>query len=247
MASDFGLFSEFERKLRQLVPASLSASRLLPDQFLISRDGTVSVYYAPMDAIEPNARIAIVGITPDRTTAGLALVTAHRELADGQVAETALAAAKTHASFSGFRKQLVAWLDYLEIPRLLGLRTSSQLWKSDRRLLHATSAIRYPVFVDSQNYNGSKPPLAQHKAFRPYLFNTLAPELDRLPAALVIPLGRRVDEALETLVAAGRMDSARCLKGFPHPSGQNGHKGRQWNENREQLKSQTEAWLTRSR
>jgi hypothetical protein len=47
----------------------------------------------------------------------------------------------------------------------------------------------------------------------------LLPELAELPHALIVPLGVAVNA---TLLDAG-VDPSRCLYGFPHPSGANGH------------------------
>lgn len=244
MTDDFGLFPRFERKLRALKSGAVTGDKPFPESFRLEHDGSLEVYYAPMDAIEYRARVVIVGITPDRNTARLAVGSTVRALSEGRCISDALAGAKVHAAFSGFRKQLAAWLDYLELPSHLQLRSSHELWAdTGRSLLHATSAVRYPVFVGGENYSGAKPRLMKHPALRRYVFDVLAPELDRIPEALVIPLGRRVDEALGALAEIGRLDPKRCLFGFPHPSGQNGHKTGQWLENRAAIKSATEAWF----
>jgi len=42
-----------------------------------------------------------------------------------------------------------------------------------------------------------------------------------LPAAVWIPLGPRVGEALRDVVRVGKLDPERVLEGLPHPSGAN--------------------------
>jgi hypothetical protein len=76
-----------------------------------------------------------------------------------------------------------------------------------------------------------------------YVFDVLGPELAQIPEALVIPLGIAVDEAIAGLIREGKLDPARSLVGFPHPSGRNGHKGEQWERNRARLKRKVSAWF----
>jgi hypothetical protein len=44
------------------------------------------------------------------------------------------------------------------------------------------------------------------------------------------------------LVAAGDLDEERCLLGFPHPSGGNGHRIRQFRENEAVLRTGIAEW-----
>lgn len=44
------------------------------------------------------------------------------------------------------------------------------------------------------------------------------------------------------LVAAEQLDVTRCLLGFPHPSGGNGHRVRQFHENQARLRKEIEDW-----
>lgn len=64
--------------------------------------------------------------------------------------------AKIFASFSGpMRANLVAMLDSIGVNHRLGILSTSTLWNSDANLVHFTSALRYPVFVDGMNYSGA--------------------------------------------------------------------------------------------
>jgi hypothetical protein len=45
-----------------------------------------------------------------------------------------------------------------------------------------------------------------------------------MPHALLIPLGKCVDAVLQHLIEVGVLNGKRCLLGFPHPSGANGHR-----------------------
>ena len=44
------------------------------------------------------------------------------------------------------------------------------------------------------------------------------------------------------LVEAGQLDGARCLLGFPHPSGDNGHRVRQFRENQAHPSEEIDNW-----
>lgn len=56
--------------------------------------------------------------------------------------------------------------------------------------------------------------------------------------ALVVPLGKAAQDAVAFLAADGLVSTAQCMTGFPHPSGANGHRVRQYAANREGLAGQ---------
>lgn len=62
------------------------------------------------------------------------------------------------------------------------------------------------------------------------------------PHALIIPLGTAADDAISLLAADGLVDRSRCLTGFPHPSGGNGHRVRIYQANREMLSYKVAKW-----
>ena len=105
-------------------------------------------------------------------------------------------------------------LDDLGLPGCLDIDSSAELFGRRADLRHGTSAIRYAAFVSERNYTGSSPPLVTVPLFRRYVFDVLAPELDRVPGSAVIPLGRAVDAALGLLIDAGALD--RLVQ---HPAG----------------------------
>jgi hypothetical protein len=91
--------------------------------------------------------------------------------------------------------------------------------------------------------HGRSPDLVKSQLLRRYLADVLAPELARIPDALVVPLGDKVSEAMLLLESEGHLSSARCLIGFPHPSGNNGRRMEKWAANRRGLKLRTRAWF----
>ena len=153
--------------------------------------------------------------------------------------------AKSRASFSGMRTQLITWLDELDLHRHLGLRSSAELWTaSAEHLVHPTSSIRYPVLKRGANYSGSGPTIVKSPMLRRYVQQVLSDELEQVSEVLIVLLGKRVNEALSWLAARGAVDAARVLIGFPHPSGANGHRHQQWKDNAERLRQQTDCWFS---
>jgi hypothetical protein len=63
-----------------------------------------------------------------------------------------------------------------------------------------------------------------------------------VPDALIVPLGRAVEQCVRLLAADGSIDERRCLFGFPHPSGGNGHRLKQFHANEAQMKREVLAW-----
>jgi hypothetical protein len=90
-------------------------------------------------------------------------------------------------------------------------------------MVHFTSAVSAPIFRSGANYNGSPPPLGI-PVLREWVLKNLATELAAMPDAIIIPLGKTACEAVSLVAAQGSIDARRCLAGFPHPSGANGHR-----------------------
>lgn len=241
--AEYGRFPEFRDQIAAL-RLPLSGSEVLRPELLIERDGPLEIYYAPVDWVRPAAKVAIVGITPGKDTMRIALETATAGLRADEPEEVFLDRVKASASFSGMRSQLIAWLDELDLHRHLDLDGSAELWTvRAKRLLHPTSSIRYPVIKRGANYSGSGPTIVQSPLLRRYVRDVLSAELAQANEALIVPLGKRVDEALAWLATQGLVDPARILSGFPHPSGANGHRHRQWRDNSEQLRMQAARWF----
>ena len=182
----------------------------------------VQMLYAPFDHINRTARIAIVGMTPGAYQAGQALAAAREALLLGKSNDEAARIAKTHASFSGepMRTNLVRMMDRVGIARLLGLVTSRTLWEVDSALVHFTSALRYPVFVDGRNWSGT-PDIVRTAKLREWLVDWTGKELAQLNDCLIVPLGPKVAAAMHYLAAQGLIDAAQIMDGMPHPSGAN--------------------------
>jgi len=224
MPNRISLFAQFRPVVEAFSPQQDLDSSVL-NQLTFHCEGLISIAYAPFDHIAHSAKLVVVGITPGRVQAVNALRAAHAALCAGQPEDVALRVAKQAASFSGTqtRKNLVAMLNAIGIAEQLALKTSAELFDPAREEIHFTSALRYPVFVDGKNYNGS-PHMIRTPALRKMIETHLAEEVAALPAALWLPLGPKPSLALRHLVTCGAMPTAQLLDGMPHPSGLNGER-----------------------
>ena len=229
-------------------PASFNKTALLDDQYLLATEGRYRVYYAALGALPPaDAKIIFVGLTP-----GLSQVAE----AARAFAETPTAIRKDPAAYSGIlrhraafagsmRRNLCSMLDAIGIPAALELRESKDLFDEARVHAAATSALVYPVFVgpELRNFSGGGIDLARVRLFRRMIDELLAPRLTHAPDALVVPLGVVAASGVAHLRDQGALSGARILAGMPHPSGSNGHRKRQFEENADALRRRIAAWF----
>jgi hypothetical protein len=237
------LFREFEDVIGTLpVRDRFQRGDLLIPSLLLHREDSLEMYYAPFGAVNPSASVVLLGITPGWTQMEIAYRSARSDLDRGFTSEEICARAKQSASFAGtMRTNLVRMLDDLGLPSLLGIPSSSDLFASATQLVHMTSAIRYPVFVKGQNYTGHTPAILRSAFLRECVDVMLASELLAVPHAIIVPLGNAVSETLAYLADRGRLSPERCLFGFPHPSGANGRRVRDFTAHRERLAKKMEA------
>ncbi|MFT3809414.1 MAG: hypothetical protein QM698_05800 [Micropepsaceae bacterium] len=183
--------------------------------------GDIVVSYAPFDYCNSDAKIVIVGITPGHQQMVNALSEARRLLKSGANNEKSAETAKSFASFSGtMRTNLIAMLDHIGVNRKLGITSTASLWTTDTRLVHFTSALRYPVFVNGEDYRGT-PDILKSPMLRQFLENYTGQELRRLSDAILVPLWPVATNALTHLARISMIDSTKLLDGLPHPSGAN--------------------------
>lgn len=235
---DYPLFKRYRSTILNLPTTSSFNDRLLMD-----RDGRLSIYYAPFEYVNPEARVVVVGITPGRTQMVNALAEAQRLLQQGQEDAVAVRAAKRIGAFSGsIRTNLVALLDHVGIQDWLGIASTASFFGTDAHLLQPASVLCYPVFVDGKDYSGN-PSMLKSPLLLRYLQTHFAEQARRLSNAIFIPLGDKPAEALGFLASKGVINPERILDGLPHPSGANAERvayflGR---KNRESLSAKTDA------
>lgn len=218
------LFPRFEPVIRSLDLDLIERARHLPDSLLLAKDGRLASYYAPVDWTNTDARLVIVGITPGFSQSMLALRTAQDLLRQRSAASDVPRAAKRTAAFGGdMRANLVALLDHFGLQQWLRITSCSELFTTRTDLLHTTSVLRFPTFLDGGNYNGA-PNMIRTASLRAILIEHFAQEVQHLPHAAFLPLGPKVAEVMEWLAKEGKLDPARVIAGMPHPSGANGER-----------------------
>ncbi|MBL0385997.1 hypothetical protein JJB07_04965 [Tumebacillus sp. ITR2] len=222
---------------------------LLTPAFRLQQQGSVEIYYAPHnDYINTAAKVCIVGITPGWQQMELSF----RQVRDDLQAQTfsldeIARRAKEVAGLAGtMRKNVIEMLDDLGLPEKVGVPTAAHLFSDRRDLLHTTSLIHDPVFVKGRNYTGHTPQIASTPILKTYAYEKFPHEWKQLTHnPLLIPLGKSVADILATLIDEGVLDRERCLLGFPHPSGANGHRKTQFAQVKEQLQIQLETFFLR--
>jgi len=98
--------------------------------------------------------------------------------------------------------------------------------------------------VNGQNYGGANPSLTGHPVLRSFVRASMGPRVAMAAAALIVPLGKAAQDAVMLLTADGLLDRERCLLGFPHPSGANGWRVRQYTARRKALHDEVAHWAT---
>ena len=240
-----GIFSNLESYGSLLPKEAPSSLAELDPQLCIYRDARINVWYSPLSAYTSNPDLWILGLTPGWNQAKLAYEAAAELLARGDSPESAIQAAKPRVAFAGsMRRNLVNMMDELGFPECLGVSSSSELFGTSK--LRTGSALKYPVFRGTKNYSGSNPRPLRHPVLHEMVDTIFSKDLMATPDCLVLPLGKAVEGVVEYAIESGLVDKRRVIRGFPHPSGANGSRTKQYSENKASLASQIEAWYSRS-
>lgn len=216
---------------------ALTKEDLQVDKLLMKCSGKLKMYYAPHNEyINPSAQVIIVGLTPGFTQMRIAIQEAIIGLKAGFSDEEVCRKAKEAARFAGsMRNTLIEMLNTLKLHQYLNLASCDALFQDHQTILHTTSLLRFPVFVETRNYSGNHPSLLSSSFLRETALLSLYEELEIMSHALIIPLGKTVESVLQLLVSEGKLNTKRCLWGFPHPSGANGHKYKQFANHQEHM------------
>lgn len=238
------LCEQFKGKMANLpVKDKYGKSDLVIPDFLVGKEKDIEIYYAPLDYVNTGAKVVIVGITPGWQQMEIAYRFGIEGLHKGMSCIEACQYAKSHAMFAGaMRKNIIEMFDELGMPEKLGIENSGTLFQEHSGLLHSTSAIRYPVFVKGKNYTGHTPALLTSPILRNYAMELLSQELSMVKNAYIVPLGKTVSSVLEELIKGGMIKEEQCLLGFPHPSGANGHRKKQFVSLKVEMKKKIEGF-----
>lgn len=226
--------SRFHLLREKIAGAQINKETILNGEFELFAGSCLQICYAPHNEyINPKAKILIVGITPGWSQTERAYLTAKEGIAQQMTDEEICFRCKMASRFAGtMRKNLISMLDELGLQRRLALSSCAELFAEGNDILHTTSLIRYPCFYKGKNYSGHTPPITSSDILQRYL-SEFAIELDCLDdVRLIIPLGAAVENALHALSLP---ENIAVLRGFPHPSGLNAHRARQFSARREDL------------
>jgi hypothetical protein len=220
------LFPNFTETIKNLSEAEMaepqSVAALGLHQDTSNDRRYVKMVYAPFDYVNSKARIVIVGLTPGRQQASNALRAARQAILSGASSDQAAEQAKVFASFSGpMKSNLVKLMDSVGLADVLNIQTTASLWAENASLVHFTSALRYPVFINGENWNGSTPDALRSSHMLNWLEQYTGKELSNLPEAILVPLGPKVSAMLEHLAKISLIKSSQILTGLPHPAGSN--------------------------
>lgn len=229
------MFDKYYNKIKKLT--NFDKEDILNEKFELYKEDNMTIYYAPHnETINNNAKIFIVGITPGWTQTSIAYKTARNGLTNNLAPELIKKECKRNSRFAGsMRKNLIEMLDELNLNNKLHLDSCSELFEDKDHLLHTTSIIPYPVFINDKNYTGSNPKIMDNEVLYSYVKKYFYKETDKLQNALIIPLGKAVEEILQQMIKENLIKEEQCLLGFPHPSGANGHRKSQFKENKNKL------------
>jgi len=229
------MFENYCKKIKSL--DAFEKKDILNKEFELFCENNMKIYYAPHnEIINENAKVFIVGITPGWTQTSIAYKTAHEGLVKKLDYNSIKKECKKNSRFAGsMRKNLIEMLDELNLNKKLNIDTCLKLFGDEDNLLHTTSIIPHPVFINNKNYTGSNPKILDNEILRAYLEKYFYKEVEKLPNALIIPLGKAVEEILEIMISEELVRREQCLLGFPHPSGANGHRKKQFESNKENL------------
>lgn len=142
------------------------------------------------------------------------------------------------------RRHLVSMLDGIGLHDGLDRDTTDQPFTSHHRFVACVSAISYPVFFRGRIYTGHNPSLTTNPPLRSLVVASLGAQLGMVRDALVIPLGRAAQDAVELLIDENLLGEERCLLGFPHPSGAFAGRVDQYRRYRRLRASEVRAWFS---
>ena len=223
-------------------------SDLLIPTFKLDSEKSLDIYYAPHNEIvNLEAKIFIVGITPGWNQMNRAYQTARTGLIEHWDYELIKRECKKAARFAGsMRNNLIDMLDQLQLQKALAIPSCAQLFSDCDDLLHTTSLVPYPVFNKGKNYTGTHPSILDSALLTQYVQTYFYKEVQLFSDILIIPLGRAVEEVMLKMIQEGYLTPQQCLLGFPHPSGANGHRQKQFLQEKKQLGAKIKSFFNNS-
>ncbi|GAM13953.1 uracil-DNA glycosylase family protein [Mesobacillus selenatarsenatis] len=230
---------KYYKKIANLpLKESYSRGELLTLDFMMAKENNIEIYYCTHNEyINKKAKVFIVGITPGYQQMSKSIAVARKCLEENLSLDEVAYICKREARFYGvLRSNIIQMLNDLDLNNFLDLKSCEKLFNDKDYLLHTTSLIPYAVFINGKNYTGHSPKIKKNELLTSFLAEFFEPQAALLKDALIIPLGKGVEEIIAEYTRAGIIKENNVLYGFPHPSGANGHRLHQFNSNKEKMK-----------
>lgn len=230
---------KYYKKIANLpLKESYSRSEILTSDFMMAKENNIEIYYCThTEYINKKARVFIIGITPGFQQMSKSIAVARKCLEENLSIDEVSYICKSEARFFGIlRSNIIQMLNDLDLNNVLDLECCEELFNDKDYLLHTTSLIPYAVFINGKNYTGHSPKIMKNKLLTSFLVEYFIPQAAVLRNALIVPLGKGVEEIISEYTRAGIINENNVLFGFPHPSGANGHRLHQFNSNKEKMK-----------
>jgi hypothetical protein len=227
-------------------PKTFDRQTLTARRYVLAREGPYTVCYAPIGARpRTHDRLIFVGITPGfeqmQLAAKLFISLPPSKRHEGVAYSNAL---RVRVAFGGpMRTILFEMLETVRLPQAFGVDCAADLFSAECKEVATTSALVFPTFRNGKNLGRVR--AGQHvKIFDDMLESQLIPRLNAAPDALIIALGSTAQVLVDRAILnhhtknGKTIDGRRVLTGFPHPSGNNGHRHQQLGERRNSLRRQ---------
>ncbi|MBT2685552.1 uracil-DNA glycosylase family protein [Bacillus sp. ISL-37] len=230
---------KYYKKIANLpLKENYSRGELLTSDFMMAKENYIEIYYCTHNEyINKKAKVFIIGITPGFQQMSKSIAVARKCFEENLSLDEVAYICKREARFYGvLRSNIIQMLNDLDLNNFLDLKSCEELFNDKDYLLHTTSLIPYAVFINEKNYTGHSPKINKNALLTSFLAEFFEPQATLLKDALIIPLGKGVEEIVAEYTRAGIIKENNVLYGFPHPSGANGHRLHQFNSNKEKMK-----------
>ncbi|WP_102263039.1 hypothetical protein [Mesobacillus jeotgali] len=230
---------KYYKKIANLpLKESYSRGELLTSDFMMAKENNIEIYYCTHNEyVNKKARVFIIGITPGFQQMSKSIAVARQCLEENLSLDEVSYICKRESRFFGvLRRNIIQLLNDLDLNNVLNLECCEELFNVKDYLLHTTSLIPYAVFINGKNYTGHSPKIMKNKLLTSFLAEYFMPQAAVLQNSLIVPLGKGVEEIIADYTRAGIINENNVLSGFPHPSGANGHRLHQFNNNKEKMK-----------
>lgn len=214
------LFSRFANALGRCGAAGVGS-----EEFVLGKDGPYELWYTPVEYVNSEAQLVLVGITPGMNQLHLAYETARASLQAGMSHEASLRSIKQAGSFGGnaMRPNLLKMLQHFRFNKLLGVDDVASLWGSNAHLIHSTSVVPHAAFRRGKMFAGSFQEVLGSSLLRSSFEQDFLSTLSSMRGdPYFVALGPCPLDALHWSVSRGLLKKHQVLGAFCHPSSSGG-------------------------